>query len=115
MELLIRLAALAGTLILLATVLPGIHVKSKKTAVIVSVVFGVLHLFLGWLIAVVLVVPALLTLGLLFLVYPFVINTVLLWLTDLCIADFEIKNLKTLLLTSGAITLVNAVVMAVLR
>lgn len=115
MGILIRLAALAGTLILLSTVLPGIRVKSKKTAVIVAVVFSLLNVFLGWLIALVLVLPALLTLGLLFLVFPLIINTVLLWLTDAFIDDFEIVDTKTLLLTSAAITLVNGLVVAVLR
>jgi putative membrane protein len=112
---LIRLAAIAATLLLLATVLPGIRIKSKKTAVIVAVVFSVLNVFLGWLVAWILVLPALLTLGLLFLVFPLIINTVMLWLTDVFIDDFEITDTKTLLITSVAITFANGVVVAAMR
>lgn len=115
MSTLIRLAAIAGTLLLLTTVMPGIRIKSKTTAVVVSVVFSVLNVLLGWLVALVLVLPALLTLGLLFLVFPLIINTVMLWLTDVFIDDFEIKDTKTLLITSVAITIANGISVAALR
>ncbi len=115
METLIRVGALAATIIVLETVLPGIRVKSKKTALIVAVVFSVLNVLGGWLIGTLLFLPALLTFGLLFLVYPLVINVVLLWVTDLLIEDFEIKTGKTLWLSALAITLVGAAVHFVLR
>ena len=115
MGIVIRLAALAATLLLLQTVLPGIRVKSKKTAVLVAVVFSLLNVFLGWLVALVLVLPALLTLGLLFLVFPLIINIVMLWITDLWIDDFEIKDAKTLWISAAAMTLVNGAVAAYLR
>jgi putative membrane protein len=115
MSTLIRLAAIAGTLLLLATVMPGIRIKSKKTALVVAVVFSVLNVLLGWLVAWVLVLPALLTLGLLFLVFPLIINTVMLWLTDVFIDDFEITDTKTLLISSAALTFANAIVSAATR
>ena len=54
-------------------------------------------------------VPALLTFGLLFLFIPFIVNTVLLWLTDKLIRSFEIRTTGALLGSSAVITVVNAV------
>lgn len=112
---LIHLAALAVTVYALARLLPDVQVKSPSTALVVAVVFSLLNFFLGWLIKAVLFVPAILTLGLLFLILPFVVNTILLWLTDKLIAAFEIRTTGSLLLSAGAITAVNAVLHYALR
>jgi len=56
-----------------------------------------------------LIVPALLTLGLLFLILPLIVNTILLWLTDKLIKAFEIETFGALLASSAVITVVNAV------
>jgi len=53
------------------------------------------------------VVPTILTLGLLLLFTSYIVNTLLLWLVDKLLASFEIKGLRALLLSSSAITLVN--------
>jgi putative membrane protein len=108
MHALIHLAVLAVTVFLLARLLPSVRIRSAGTAVLVAVVFSVLNFFLGWLVRVVLFVPAVLTLGLLFLVMPFIINTVMLWLTDKLVASFEIKTTRDLLVSSLVITAVNA-------
>jgi putative membrane protein len=107
MHTLLQVAALAVTVFSISRLLPGVEVKGVKTAVIVAVVFSLLNFALGWVIHAVLFVPALLTLGLLFFFVPFIVNTVMLWLTDKLIGDFEIKNLRALLISSGAITVVN--------
>jgi putative membrane protein len=108
METLVHLAALAITILLLSRVIPSVRVESVGTALVVAMVFSVLNFFLGWLIRVALFVPAILTLGLLFLFVPFIVNTVLLWLTDKLIASFEITTTKGLLLSSAVITVVNS-------
>jgi putative membrane protein len=105
---LLHLAALAATVLVLSRVVPGVRIRTAGTAVLVAVVFSLLNFFLGWLIVVLLVVPALLTLGLLFLFMTFIVNTVILWLTDKVIASFEIETPRALFLSSAAITLVNA-------
>jgi putative membrane protein len=105
---LLHLAALAVTVLVLSRVVPGVRIRSASTAVLVAVVFSVLNFFLGWIIRVALFVPALLTLGLLFLFMSFIVNTVMLWLTDKIMASFEISTRRALLLSSGAITVVNA-------
>jgi putative membrane protein len=104
---LLHLAALALTILGLSWVLPSVHIKSIGTAIAVAIVFSVLNFFLGWFIRVVLFVPAILTLGILFVFVPFIVNTVVLWLTDKLMANFEIETTGGLLLSAGAITLVN--------
>jgi putative membrane protein len=107
MHILLHIAALAATVFGISRFLPGVEVKGVKTAVIVAVVFSVLNFALGWIIHAVLFVPALLTLGLLFLFVPFIVNTVMLWITDKLIGDFEIKTPRALLISSALITVVN--------
>jgi putative membrane protein len=107
MIILLHLAVLTATLLGIARFLPGVEVKGWKTAVIVALVFSVLNFFLGWLLHALLFVPALLTLGLLFFFVPFIVNTVLLWLTDKLIGDFEIKTGRALLFSAAVITVVN--------
>jgi uncharacterized membrane protein YvlD (DUF360 family) len=73
----------------------------------VAVVFSLLNWSLGWLLRLLLVIPTILTLGLLLLFATYIVNTVLLWLADKLLASFEIKTVRALLLSSSAITLVN--------
>jgi len=106
---LIHMAVLAATIFVLARLLPDVRIRSVGTAVLVAVVFSVLNFCLGWLIRAVLFVPALLTLGLLFLFVPFIVNAVLLWLTDKAIRSFEIRSVRGLLISAAVITVVNGV------
>ena len=112
---LIHLALLTLTVLALARTLPDVHVKSAGSAFVVAVVFSLLNFFIGWFIKALLVVPAILTLGLLFLIFPFVVNTILLWLTDKIMGSFKIESLGSLLMSAGAITLVNALLHIGLR
>jgi putative membrane protein len=115
MYMLLHLVLLTVTVLVLARLLPDVRVKSVGAALVVAVVFSVLNFFLGWLITVLLVVPAILTLGLLFLILPFVINTILLWLTDKLLSGFQIQTTGSLLFSAGVITAVNAVFHFALR
>jgi len=103
----LHLAVLTLTVLLLARVLPSVKVRSPGSALVVAIVFSVLNFFLGWLIRVALFLPAILTLGLLFLVLPFIVNAILLWLTDKLMRSFEIDTLGGLLLSAAVITIVN--------
>jgi putative membrane protein len=105
---LLHIAVLTATILLLARFLPSVRVKSVGSAIVVAIVFSVLNVLLGWFIKVMLFVPALLTLGLLFFFIPFIINTILLWLTDKLIRSFAIETLGGLLLSAAVITAVNA-------
>jgi putative membrane protein len=112
---LLHLAVLTLTVLGLSRFLRGVRIKNVLTAVVVAVVFSVLNFFLGWLIKAALFLPALLTLGILFLFLPFIANTILLWLTDKLLGAFEIDNTRSLLLSAAAITLVNAIFHFALR
>ena len=115
MYVLIHLALLALTILALARFLPDVQIKSPGTALVVAIVFSVLNFFLAWFLTALLVLPAILTLGLLFLFLPFIINTILLWLTDKVLATFSINSISSLLMSAGAITAVNALLHFVLR
>ena len=115
MHTLLHIAALAITVLAVARFLPDVEVKGIGTAVVVSIVFSVLNFLLGWAIHALLFLPALLTLGLLFFFVPFIVNTVMLWLTDKLIASFEIKTLRALLTSAAAITIVNWLFYAVVH
>jgi len=108
MYMLLHLAVLAATVLLLSRVVPGVRIRTPGTAVLVAVVFSVLNYLLGWVVYVILFVPALLTLGILFLFMSLIVNTVMLWLTDKFLASFEISTRKGLLVSSVVITLVNS-------
>lgn len=109
MHTILHLAVLALTILGLARFYPNVRVRSIGSAVLVAIVFSVLNFFLAWLIRAVLFVPAILTLGLLFLFVPFIVNTVLLWLTDKLMGSFEIKTMPALLFSAAVITAVNGV------
>ena len=115
MQTLVHLAVLTATVLGVARFLPGVVIKDWKTAALVAVVFSVLNFLLGWLIHMLLFVPALLTLGLLFFFVPFIVNTLMLWLTDKLIGDFEIKTLRALLGSAAVLTVVNWLFNAAVR
>jgi putative membrane protein len=104
---LLHLIVLALTFLALSWVVPGFHIRSAGTAIAVAIVFSLLNFFLGWFIRGVLFVPAILTLGLLFAFVPFIVNAVVLWLTDKMMASFEIESTAGLLVSAAVITLVN--------
>jgi putative membrane protein len=104
---LVHLAALALTILGLSWFLPSVHIKGVGTAIAVAIVFSILNFFLGWFIRVMLFVPAVLTLGMLFVFVPFIVNAVVLWLTDKVMANFEIDTTAGLLISAAVITLVN--------
>ena len=101
LRLVIDVLATAGLLLVLASALPGVRLKSYGTAVVVALVYGVLNFFLGTVIGWILFLPMFLSLGL----FGLVINAFMLWLTDKLIDDFEIDSLKTTLLMAVLLTI----------
>lgn len=82
MELLLSWLILSFAVWVTDAVLPGFHVKSFGSAVLVAAVFGILNFLLGWLLFAVFTV---LTLGialLLAFITRWIINAILLVLTD---------------------------------
>ena len=112
---LLHLVVLTLVVLGLARALPGFRIRSTATALMVAVVFSLLNWSVAWLIRAVLFLPAILTLGLLFLVIPLIVNVIVLWLTDKFLSAFEIADGRTLWLAAGVITLVNFVFHLALR
>src|ERR1022692_3524987 len=103
----LHLATLTVTVLLLSRIFSTVKVKSVASALVVAIVFSVLNVLLGWLIRVALFVPAILTLGVLFLFVPFIVNAVMLWLTDKLLGSFEIETAGALFASAAIITVVN--------
>jgi uncharacterized membrane protein YvlD (DUF360 family) len=110
-HMLTHFAVLTGLVLLLARFLPGVRITNTRGAVMVALVFGALNWAVGgivtWLLAGLLVIPAILTLGLAWLLVPFLVNVALLWLTDKLLEAFELRDGRTLLIAAGTITLAN--------
>jgi putative membrane protein len=65
-----------------AMILPGFHVKSASSALIVAAIFGILNFLLGWLIFAVLTIATLGLAWLLAFITRWIINAILLKVTD---------------------------------
>jgi putative membrane protein len=108
---LLHLAVLTATVLLLAYLMPSVQIKNTKSAIVVAVVFSIINFLVGWLVKLilgaVLIIPAILTLGLAWILVPFLANTLMLWVTDELLDTFELRDTKTLFLAAGGITLAN--------
>jgi len=118
-HLLVHFAVLTGTVLLLAKLLPGVRIKSTRSAAVTALVFSGLNLVVGWLVVLalkaLLFIPAIITLGLAWALVPFLANAILLWVTDKLLDAFELRDGKALLISAGAITLANALLHSGLR
>jgi putative membrane protein len=95
-------------------VLPGFRIGSFGTALVVAAVYSILHVGLHFILFRVLwiltIIPVILTLGIIF----FVVNAVILWLTDRLVESFDIDSTATLIMAAVLLTLVNWVIRVVL-
>ncbi len=73
---------LAFAVWLTGAVLPGFHVRSAKSALIVAALYGVLNFLLGWLLFAILTVATLGLAWLLAFITRWIINAILLTITD---------------------------------
>jgi putative membrane protein len=102
-------ALAAGIAVLVASkIMPGVRIRKSETAIGVAVAFAVLNLVAGWLLravlAIVLLPAALLTFGLIYLVFGLIVNAILLYVTDKLIDDFKITGLWPLFGAAGLIS-----------
>jgi putative membrane protein len=95
------LSALSLTII--ARVLPGFHVNSFGTAIIVAGVYGILQVLLASILKIIFFIPYFLTFGL----FALVINAFLLFLTDKLVASFRIDGLWPTFLGAVLLTILN--------
>jgi putative membrane protein len=82
MSLLLSWLILSFAVWLTAAVLPGFHVKNFGSAILVAAIFGVLNFLLGWLLFALFTVATLGLAWLLAFITRWIINAILLKLTD---------------------------------
>jgi putative membrane protein len=92
----------------LSKLLPGFHVRSFGTALIVAAVYSILHILLFKIFVILAFIPVILTFGL----FIFVINAVILWLTDLLIDGFDIDGIVVGLVAAVLLTIANNLIRA---
>jgi len=118
-HLLLHFAVLTGIVLLLAKLLPGVRIKSTRSAAMTALVFSGLNLLVGWLVkaalAALLFLPAIITLGLAWALVPLLTNVALLWVTDKLLDAFELRDGKALFISAGAITVANVLLHWFLR
>jgi putative membrane protein len=100
-----KLLLLSISIFLVAKLIDGIRLKSFFTAIVVAIVYSVADMLLWWLLVFFTMPLIILSFGL----FVFVLNAILLWLTDQLIDDFEIKDLSTTFVASLIISLINLV------
>lgn len=110
MQTVLSILILAAVVFGVAKLLPGIRCKGFGTALIVAVVISGLN-FVVYKLLFFLSLPIVILSG--FVGY-FALNTVVLWLTDQLIEDFEIKGLGTTLIASLLISIANTILQALL-
>ena len=108
--LLISWVLFAAVFLGLSKLLPGFHVRSFGTALIVAAVYSLLHILLFKILLILAFVPVILTFGL----FIFVINAVILWLTHLLIEGFTIHSVPTALVAAVLLTIANNAIRAIL-
>lgn len=82
MSMLLSFIILSLAVWITATVLPGFHVKSTASALIVAAIFGILNFLLGWLFFAVFTIATLGIAYLLAFITRWIINAILLKITD---------------------------------
>lgn len=97
-----------------AAVLPGFHVRGFKSAIIVAAIFGLLNFVLGWLLFLVFTVATLGLAWLLAFITQWIINALLLKLTDRLTDHLKIDSFGWALGGALVISIVAAVVQWVL-
>ena len=111
MGFIIHIFLLSVAVFVVAQLLPRITLKSYGTAVIVAIVYALLSFLFGGILTLLSLPIVIITFGL----FKFVINAILLWLTDAFIKDFKIDGVGTLLIAAVLITLLDAILKAIVR
>jgi putative membrane protein len=100
-ELILHILLLGLVIFFIAETLPGIYVAGYGTAVGVAIVYGLINITLGTVFKILSIPLILITLG----IFLFVINAIMLWITDELFEDFEIDSAGTTFLAAILITL----------
>lgn len=110
MKLLLRLLVTAGLVLLIANFLPGVHVASFTTAIIVAIVLGLLNLFIKPILVILTLPVTFITLGLFLLV----INAVIILLCTNIVGGFAVDSFWTALFFSVILSILQSVTYRIL-
>lgn len=103
MKLFVRLAINVFALLIVAYIVPGFILRDLTSAVVASVIIGVVNTFIRPIVQLVALPITLLTFGL----FAFLINVALLWVVSLIVPGFEINSFLTAILASLLLSLVS--------
>lgn len=104
MATIVNILLLSVAVFVVSKIMPTIHIKNFGTAVIVALVYSVINFLIGWLLLFLSLPFIFITFGL----FKFVVNAILLWLTDKAIDDFEIDGLGSTLIAAFLITITDS-------
>lgn len=110
MKLLLRLLVTAALVLLLSNLLPGVHVASFGTAVIVAVVLGLLNLFIKPILVLLTFPVTVITLGLFLLV----INAIIIILCTYLVDGFKVDGFLTALIFSIILSILQSITYKIL-
>jgi len=105
MKLLLRLLVTAALVLLIAHFLPGVHVASFTTAIIVAVVLGLLNLFIKPILVILTLPVTVITLGLFLLV----INAIIILLCTYIVGGFAVDSFLTALFFSIILSILQSI------
>lgn len=92
-----------------SAILPGFHIKGPKSAVIVAAIFGLLNFLLGWILFAIFTVATLGIAWLLAFITRWIINAILLVITDKLTDHLKIDGFGWALLGALVMSLVGTV------
>ena len=101
LDLILHLMCLGAVILLIARSLPGMHVDSYGTSVMVAIVYGLINITLGFILKLLGLPFIIITMG----VFLILINAFLLWITDQLLEDFEIEGIGTTFIAALLITI----------
>ena len=104
-ELILHVMCLGAAILFIARTLPGMHVDSYGTSVMVAIVYGLINVTLGFILKLLGLPFIIITLG----VFLVIINAFLLWITDQLLEDFEIEDIGTTFIAALLITITDTI------
>ncbi|HRO41814.1 MAG TPA: phage holin family protein [Flavipsychrobacter sp.] len=105
MKLILKLIVNAIAVFAAAYLLPGVHLQSFTTAIIVAIVLGVLNLFIKPILVILTIPITIITLGLFLLI----INALIVLLCDSLVSGFDVDGIIYALLFSLIVSLISGV------
>jgi putative membrane protein len=110
MNLLLRILITSGLVLLIAHFMPGVHVASFTTALIVAIVLGLLNIFIKPILVILTLPVTILTLGLFLLV----INALIILLCTNIVGGFSVDSFWTALIFSIVLSLLQSIMNGIL-